>query len=101
MGLFGKGKTRIIAKFHRTDSVICSHSTEGTGTSYSHINMVFKFLFFFLASLSANINWQMLASIALKISFSQNTSNLISRKANCSLLSIIPPAGIVTKIDFL
>ena len=28
-GLFRKGKTHIIAKFLRTDSVICSHSREG------------------------------------------------------------------------
>ena len=29
MGLFRKGKTRIIAKFLRTDLVICSHSRQG------------------------------------------------------------------------
>ena len=28
-GLFRKGKTHIIAKFHRTDLVIFSHSREG------------------------------------------------------------------------
>ena len=28
LGLFRKGKTRIIAKFHWTDLVICSHSRE-------------------------------------------------------------------------
>ena len=29
LGLFRKGKTRIIAKFHRTDLVTCSHFREG------------------------------------------------------------------------
>ena len=29
LGLFRKGKTCIIAKFHETDSVICSNSREG------------------------------------------------------------------------
>ena len=29
LGLFRKGKTGIIAKFHRTDIVICNHSREG------------------------------------------------------------------------
>ena len=28
-GLFRKGKTRIMAKFQRTDSVVCCHSSEG------------------------------------------------------------------------
>ena len=28
LGLFRKGKTCILAKFHRTDLVICSHSRE-------------------------------------------------------------------------
>ena len=40
MGLFRKGKTLIIAKFHRTDLVICSHSREGKTLSYSQINTV-------------------------------------------------------------
>ena len=35
-----KGKTRIIAKFLRTDLVICSHSREGETPSYSRINTV-------------------------------------------------------------
>ena len=35
MGLFKKGKTYIIAKFHRTDSVICSHSREGKNLAHS------------------------------------------------------------------
>ena len=30
-----KGETGIIAKFHRTDLVICSHSREGKTPSYS------------------------------------------------------------------
>ena len=34
------GKTHIIAKFHWTDLVICSHSREGITPSYSRINMV-------------------------------------------------------------
>ena len=42
MGLFRKGKTRIIAKFRRTDLVIYSHSREGKTLSYSRINMVPK-----------------------------------------------------------
>ena len=29
LGLFRKGKTHIIAEFHRTVVVICSHSREG------------------------------------------------------------------------
>ena len=41
LGLFTKSKTCIIAKFHRTDLVICSHSTERETLSYSQINMVF------------------------------------------------------------
>ena len=36
----GKGKTGIIAKYHRTDKVICSHSREGKTLSYSKINTV-------------------------------------------------------------
>ena len=36
-----KGKTRIIVKFLRTDSVICSHSREGETPSYSRINRVY------------------------------------------------------------
>ena len=39
LGLFRKGKTHIIAKFHRTDLVICSHSREEKTLSYSKINM--------------------------------------------------------------
>ena len=34
------GKTGIIAKFHWTDLVICSHSREGKSLSYSEINTV-------------------------------------------------------------
>ena len=40
MGLFRKGKTCIVAKFHRTDLVIYSHSGEGKALSYSQINIV-------------------------------------------------------------
>ena len=40
LGLFRKSKTRIIAKFHRTDLVFCSHSRERKIPSYSRINMV-------------------------------------------------------------
>ena len=36
-----EGKTRIISKFHRTDSVICTHSREEKTLSYSQINTVF------------------------------------------------------------
>ena len=38
LGLFRKGKTQFIAKFHRTDLVICSHSREGKTLSHSQIN---------------------------------------------------------------
>ena len=38
LGLFRKGKTGIIAKFHRTDIVISSHSREKKTLSYSQIN---------------------------------------------------------------
>ena len=34
------GRVKFIAKFHRTDLVICSHSKEGTTPSYSRINTV-------------------------------------------------------------
>ena len=47
-----KDKT-IIAKFHKTDLVICSHSREGKTLSYSRINMVFHLLVF--ANLLASI----------------------------------------------
>ena len=40
LGLFRKGKTRINRKFHRIDSVSCSHSREGKTPSYSQINTV-------------------------------------------------------------
>ena len=39
--LFRKGKTRIIAKFHRTDIVIRSHYREEKTLSYSPMNTVF------------------------------------------------------------
>ena len=42
LGLFWKGKTSIIAKFYRTDLVICSHSTEGKTLSFSRINTVIQ-----------------------------------------------------------
>ena len=40
LGLFRKGKTHVIAKFHRTDLVICSHSREEKALPYSQINTV-------------------------------------------------------------
>ena len=40
-GWFRKGKTRIVAKFHKVHLVICSHSIEGKIPSYSRINMVY------------------------------------------------------------
>ena len=40
LGLFRKGKTLFIAKTHRPDLVICSHSTEWKILSYSQINTV-------------------------------------------------------------
>ena len=36
--LVRKGKTCIIANFHKTDVVICSHSREGKTLSYRGIN---------------------------------------------------------------
>ena len=42
MRLFRKGKTHIIAKYLRTDLVICSHSREAETPSYSRINTVYK-----------------------------------------------------------
>ena len=44
LGYFWKGRTLIIAKFHRTDLLICSHSGEGKTLSYSRINMAFSSL---------------------------------------------------------
>ena len=44
MGLFRKGKTCIIAKFHRTNLVICSLSREGKTLSYSASLTVAKHL---------------------------------------------------------
>ena len=43
MGTFRKGKTCIMAKFHRTDLVICGHSREGKTLLYGQINMVYVF----------------------------------------------------------
>ena len=40
LGLFRKGKTRIVAKFHRSDLVTGSHSGERKTPSYSRINTV-------------------------------------------------------------
>ena len=40
LGLFRKGKIGIIAKFHRTDLVIRSHSRGTKTPSYSRINTV-------------------------------------------------------------
>ena len=38
--MFRKGKTFIISKFHRTDSVICHHSREWKTLPYSQINTI-------------------------------------------------------------
>ena len=38
--MFWKEETRIIAKFHRIDLVLCNHSSEGKTPSYSRIYMV-------------------------------------------------------------
>ena len=43
MGLFRKGKTRNVAKFHRADLVTFSHSREGKTLSYSRINAVWEY----------------------------------------------------------
>ena len=40
LGLFRKGKTCIIAKFHRTNIVVYSHSRKGKTPPYSGINTV-------------------------------------------------------------
>ena len=40
LGLFKRGKTRISAKLHRTDLIICTHSREGKTPFYSRINTV-------------------------------------------------------------
>ena len=42
LGLFRKGKTRITAKLHRIDLIICTHSKEGNIPSHSPINTVSK-----------------------------------------------------------
>ena len=42
LGLFRKGKTRIIAKCLGVDLVICSHSIEGETPSYNRINTVLE-----------------------------------------------------------
>ena len=38
----GRVKLVLVAKFHRTDSVICSHSREGKTSSYSQVVKVIK-----------------------------------------------------------
>ena len=47
LGLCRKGKSPIIAKFHRTDLVLCtcSHSRERKTLFYSRINMVFYYIY--------------------------------------------------------
>ena len=40
LGLFRKGKTCIIANFHRIDVVICSHSSGRKTLTYKRINKV-------------------------------------------------------------
>ena len=75
LALFWKGKTCIIAKFLRTDIVICSHSREGKTVPYSRINMVclnfkgenFDLLLFFI--LEKNM-----ASIANTLELSWHTA---------------------------
>ena len=42
--MFRKGKSCIIAKFHRTDLVICSHYRAGKTLSCSQINIVYMIL---------------------------------------------------------
>ena len=41
LGLFRKGTTHIIAKFHGTDSIICSHSRERKTLPYGRINTIY------------------------------------------------------------
>ena len=40
MGLFRKSKTRIVAKFHKTHLVICSHARVRKTLSYKRIHTV-------------------------------------------------------------
>ena len=40
LGLFRKGKTHIIAKFHMTNLVTCNHSIEGKTLSHSQMNTI-------------------------------------------------------------
>ena len=61
MGLFRKGNTPIIAKLHRTDQVICSHSRERKPPSYSRINTV-DVLFLLLAGETKNLIPRLLAN---------------------------------------
>ena len=44
LALFRKGKIGIIAKFHRTDLVICSHSRGTKNPSYRRKNTVISYL---------------------------------------------------------
>ena len=71
MVLFWKGKTRIIAKFLRTDLVICNHSREGKNLSCSRINMVpFHLLLVQVSSVLATFQCQvkMIRAIPDKLS---------------------------------
>ena len=44
LGLFRKGKPHIIAKFHKANLVICSHSGEGKTLFYSQITVAYMYL---------------------------------------------------------
>ena len=44
LDLFRKGESRTIAKFHRTDLDICSHSRERKTSCYSRINTVYAYM---------------------------------------------------------
>ena len=70
-GLLRKGETCIIAKFQRTDLVICSHSRERKTLSYSQINMV------------CNIPFHTsLTMIEFQLDFDENGRSFLETKAS-------------------
>ena len=67
MGLLRKDKTHTIAKFRRTDSVICSHSRVGKTLSFSQINMVSICIHFVSGSLLLDLEASDLPSIIHRV----------------------------------
>ena len=72
LGLFSKGKTRIIAKFDRTDFVICNLCREGKMQSYSQINMVL------LKSIISELSKQLVPCCILSLIMHEATEYCIS-----------------------